>query len=114
MAVIHSPAKHRATGIRPWLGAAVSPLAWIGAQQGMADLDRLACHTAGPPLGPLIGLAAAVVCGLCGWLSWSANDPGLHGLKRFLILASAGTAAVFAAGTLLLTFASLVIPPCAR
>lgn len=114
MAVIHSPAKDHAVGLRPWLGVVVSPLAWIGAQQGMADLEYLACKAGGPPLGPLIGLAAAGLCILCGWLSWSANGPGLRGLKRFLCLASAGVSGIFAAGALLLTLASLVVPPCVR
>jgi hypothetical protein len=114
MAVIHSPAKDHPMGLRPWLGLAVSPLAWIAAQQGMGDLARLACRSAGPPLGPLLGLAAAAVCVLCGWLSWSANGPGLRGLKRFVCLTSVGVAALFAGGALLVTLASLVIPPCAR
>jgi hypothetical protein len=114
MAVIHTPDKDHPTGLRPWLGVTVSPLAWIGAQQGMGDLDRLACQSAGLPFGPLIGLAAAVLCILCGWASWSAGGADVSGAKRFLCLTSTGVAAVFAAGALLLTFASLVIPPCAR
>ena len=101
-------------GLGPWLGVTISPLAWIAAQQGMADLDRLACRSAGMPLGPVIGLAAVGICGVCGWLSWSARGQGPRGLERFLCLTSAGVAAVFAVGALLLTFASLVIPPCAH
>jgi hypothetical protein len=97
-----------------WIGVIVPPITWILYQQGVGELVYVACETGGPPIGPLLGALCFGICGLAGWASWRQRTTATTKAQRFLCRVGAGLALLFALGVLIVTSATLVIPPCAR
>jgi hypothetical protein len=95
-----------------WLALAVPPVAWYAFQQGLAMTLRGACSAAGPPLGPIWGMASIVVCAGSAWFARPQPDqnPSDGFLSRLTVLA----AALFSLAILYQSIATLIIPPCVR
>lgn len=95
---------------RPWTGLVVAPLSWLLLQQGLGALVYRACARGGPPLGPLLGLAAALACAGAACISWRAAA----GQRRFIGLTAAGVAAALGLACALILLSALMVPACAR
>lgn len=97
-----------------WAGLVAPAVTWLAFQQGMGELVYIACEAGGPPAGPALGLLCAAICLLAGWASWRRRIEAVTMAQRFLCRVGAGASLLFALGVLLITAATLVIPPCAR
>ena len=96
---------------RLWIAILAPPALWYLQQQALTALTKLACHTAGPPLGPAAGLAALVLCLGAAALAWPARRDPHH---RFMAWLGLGSGAIFALAIVFTTLANLLLPPCVR
>jgi hypothetical protein len=96
------------------LGVFGPPAGWLATQQGQGALVYFACGAAGPPLGPLLGLAGAAACLAGGWIAWRTRQADSTASQRLLAQVSLGAGALFALANLATAVAAWLIPPCAR
>ena len=96
------------------LGVFGPPAVWLATQQGQGALIYFACGAAGPPLGPLIGAAGAILCLAGGWLAWRRPDAQATASQRLMAGVALGAAALFAFANIATAVAAWMIPPCAR
>lgn len=90
-------------------------LSWFLFQQGLSASMRGHCGTGGPPVGPLCGAGALVLCGVALCLVWPARQASEyegHQVQRFLALLALIGSGIFALAISFQTLATLVIPPC--
>lgn len=90
-------------------------LSWFLFQQGLSASMRGHCGTGGPPIGPLWGAGALVLCGVSVWLAWPARHASEfegNQVQRFLALLALIGSGIFALAISFQTVATLVIPPC--
>jgi hypothetical protein len=100
--------------VRGWSGVAAPPAIWILVQQSAGELIYTACNHAGPPWGPMIGLAGAAICAGVGWAAWTGRKAEGTPVDWFLCRAGAGMGAIFALACLVVSAATLMTPPCVR
>lgn len=103
---------------RTWGALAIPPLAWYLDEQGWGQAVRLACASGGPPLGPMVGVAALLACAGAAILAWpaarrSVAEPGDQA-RSFLAWLAVGLAGAFALAIVFQTLATVITPPCAR
>jgi hypothetical protein len=96
------------------LGVFGPPAAWLATQQGQGALVYFACRAAGPPLGPLIGAAGAILCFAGGWLAWRSQDAEATASQRLIAQVALGAATLFTLANVATAAAAWLIPPCAR
>jgi hypothetical protein len=90
----------------------VPPVAWYLFQQGLAWTMRGSCGSAGPPIGPLWGVASLAACGLAAWIARPGDDEPSG--PRFAERAAQLSAALFALAIVFQTLATMIVPACAR
>jgi hypothetical protein len=116
---VTAPAKPRTPGpARTWACFFAPAAAWFLYQQGLGAVVRLACRTAGPPHGVLLGGLALLVCAAAAGFAVPAargegGEPTAR-TRRFVARLTLGLAGVFALAIAYQTAATLLVPPCAR
>jgi hypothetical protein len=95
---------------------ALPALAWFAFQQGLGFALRIDCGTGGPPVGPIAGGAALLLCGVAARIAWPAAFGAAEAEEtpRLLARVSLGATLIFALAILLQAVATLIEPPCWR
>jgi hypothetical protein len=96
------------------IALALPPIAWFAFQQGLGVALRIACGTGGPPVGPIAGGAALLLCGVAAWIAWPASRGTAEETRGLLGRVALGGALIFALAILLQAVATLIEPPCWR
>lgn len=98
------------------LGAAVilPPLAWFLFQQGLGFTLRIACERGGPPVGPLAGAVALLLCAGSAWVGWRRLRAGPGETQALLAWLALGGAGAFALAIALQLAATAIEAPCFR
>jgi hypothetical protein len=98
------------------IALALPPFAWFAFQQGLGLALRIACSAGGPPVGPIAGGAALLLCGVATWIAWPATrgTSDAENQPRFLAWVALGAASIFSLAILLQAVATLIVPPCWR
>lgn len=100
----------------PWIALALSPLAWMIFEYGLASSLRPACAAVGSWLGPLWGAGSLLACAVAAGLAWPTagridRDPPTRPWLARIALVVAG---IFALAIAFQTLATLIVPSCAR
>jgi hypothetical protein len=91
-----------------------TPTLWYMLQQGAGSLVYADCRLASPPWGALAGLAVTMGCVGLGLAAWrTAHRPEATPAQQFLARAGCGVAGIFTLGSLAVTAALALVPPCA-
>ena len=96
-----------------WAALALASLAWFGSQQIGSDISFARCHSNGPIVTGLIGLAALALTALGGALSWRIlSARGEPEARTFPALVGLMAAALLALAIVWQTVAAFLIPDC--
>jgi hypothetical protein len=91
-----------------------APLLWYLFQQAAGAAVYADCRLAAPPWGAAAGLGFTAACVSLAFLSWrTARKPEATPTQQFLARVGYGVAGVFSLGSLALTAALTLVPPCA-
>jgi hypothetical protein len=90
------------------------PLSWFAFQQGLGVVVRVSCERGGPPLGPLAGVLALLLCAGSAWTGWCGLRAGAAGTQALLARLALGGAGTFALAIAFQLAATAMEAPCFR